>query len=356
MATQSALWRRVRSGGISTLAVMGMTKNTGKTVALNHLLAWADTDKVAVGVTSIGRDGEARDQVFQFPKPPVTVWPGMLVATARDTLCRAKVRTRPVCATGMDSPMGEVVIVRALEHGAMEIAGASRSTDLLALIAQLKTCGCDLVVLDGALGRSHHASPAVADAVVLATGAAIGGGIPDVIRKTRDRLGILGVPQAPDAIRSLCASVFSGGGVGIWDGQDHCIYTGHISTLNAAPTLMQHAQAAIQTIAFSGAVGRRLWAALMTLADQNPGLTVVVNDGTRLFVDAPDLAAFAKLGAQLLAYQGIRIAGVTVNPFAPQGGDFDARELLQQAKVAFPQYQVTDVVLEDLMQPCRTVL
>jgi hypothetical protein len=329
---------------------MGMTKNTGKTVTLNHLLACADADKVAVGVTSIGRDGEARDQVFQFPKPPVTVWPGMLVATARDTLSRAKVRTRPVGATGLDSPMGEIVIVRAQEHGEMEVAGASRSTDLLALIAQLKTCGCDLVVLDGALGRSHHASPAVADAVVLATGAAIGGGIQDVIRKTRDRLGILGVAQAPQAIRSLCAPVFTGGGVGIWDGQGNCLYTDHISTLNAAPALMQHAQAAIRTIAVSGALGRKLWAALMLLADQKPGLTGVVNDGTRLFVDAPDLAAFERLGAQLLAFQGIRIAGVTVNPFAPQGGDFDARVLLQQAKEAFPQYQVTDVVLEHLVQ------
>jgi hypothetical protein len=354
MSAKSALWEKVRSGGIGTLAVMGMTKNTGKTVTLNHLLACADADKVAVGVTSIGRDGEARDQVFQFPKPPVSVWPGMRVATARDTLSRSKVRTRPVCNTGLDSPMGEIVIVRALEHGAMEIAGASRSTDLLALIAQMKTCGCDLVVLDGALGRSHHASPAVADAVVLATGAAIGGGIQDVIRKTRDRLGILAVPQAAAALRMLTAPVFAGGGVGLWDKQDRCLSLSNISTLNAAPALMEQAQADIKTIAVRGAVGRKLWAALLVLADQKPGLAVVVNDGTRLFVDAAELAAFEKLGAQLLAYQGIRIAGVTVNPFAPQGGDFDAHVLLQAAKEAFPQYQVTDVVLEDFIQPCGT--
>ncbi len=352
MAAQSALWAGVRSGGISTLAVMGMTKNTGKTVTLNHLLACADADKVAVGVTSIGRDGEARDQVFQFPKPPVTVWPGMLVATARDTLARSRVRTRPVCPTGLDSPMGEIVIVRAQEHGEMEMAGASRSTDLLALIAQLKQCGCDLVVLDGALGRSHHASPAVADAVVLATGAAIGGGIPDVIRKTQDRLSILGVPQAERGIRTLVQPVFSGGGVGVWDNQERCLSLAQTSTLNAAPALMEQALADIKTIAVSGAVGRKLWTALMELAAHKAGLRVVVNDGTRLFVDAPELAAFARLGAQLFAFHGIRIAGVTVNPFAPQGGDFHAPTLLQAAREAFPRHTVTDVVLE---QPEETV-
>jgi len=351
MAAQSALWGKVRSGGIGTLAVMGMTKNTGKTVTLNHLLACAAADQLAVGVTSIGRDGEARDQVFQFPKPPVTVWPGMLVATARDTLSRAKVATRPVCSTGLDSPMGEIVVVRAQEHGAMEIAGASRSTDLTALIARLRQCGCDLVVLDGALGRSHHASPAVADAVVLATGAAIGGGIQDVIRKTRDRLRILGVPQADDATCQLCAPVFSEGGVGVWDRCGVLLFRAQIPTLNSAAALMQQAQADIKTIAVNGAVGRQLWRALLELATFKPGLTVVVYDGTRLFVDASDVAALARLKGHVLAYRGIRIAGVTVNPFAPQGGDFDARMLRHAAREAFPQLEVTDVVLEPFETP-----
>ncbi|MHB8951259.1 MAG: hypothetical protein ACYC4S_19745, partial [Rhodoferax sp.] len=90
-ALSSPLWQRIQASGLTTLAVMGMTKNTGKTVALNHLLAKAAAAQVAVGVTSIGRDGEERDQVFYVPKPPVLVWPGTLVATARNTLERAKV-------------------------------------------------------------------------------------------------------------------------------------------------------------------------------------------------------------------------------------------------------------------------
>ena len=153
----SALWHQVRERGLATLAVVGMTKNTGKTVALNHLLACAAEDGVAIGVTSIGRDGENRDQVFFFPKPPVRVWSGSIIATARDTLLRAKVRWKLLAATGLDSPMGEIVIVRALDHGEMEIAGASRSSDQQKIIAQLRQCGCAMIILDGALGRSHLA-------------------------------------------------------------------------------------------------------------------------------------------------------------------------------------------------------
>jgi hypothetical protein len=112
-----------------TVAVMGMAKNTGKTVALNHLLAQAAADDVAVGLTSIGRDGEERDAVFNFPKPPVSVWPGTVVATARSTLQRARVRHKLIDATGIHSPMGEIVLVKVLEAGDMEVAGASRSHD-----------------------------------------------------------------------------------------------------------------------------------------------------------------------------------------------------------------------------------
>lgn len=346
----SALWQRIQSGGMTTLAVMGMTKNTGKTVALNHLLAQAANAQVAVGVTSIGRDGEDRDMVFGVPKPPILVWPGTLVATACATLRRAKVRWKLIDSTGIDSPMGEILVVKVLDYGAMEIAGASRSSDQRTVIARLKQCGAFLVILDGALGRSHHASPAVANGVILSTGAAIGGGIQDVIRKTRDRLAILGIAQADEATRSLCEPVFRTGGVGLWNGQGEQLFLQDIATLNASATLLQQVGAGVKTVAASGAVGRSLWRALETLAARQPGLIVVVSDGTKLFVEATDLAAFRKLGGQILAYRGIHMTGITLNPFSPLGGSFDAQEFLNAARIAFADYGVSDVKLEEHAQ------
>lgn len=341
----SALWREIRAAGMTTLAVMGMTKNTGKTVCLNHLLAQAHAHGTSVGITSIGRDGEDRDQVFFIPKPPVLVWPGSLVATARDTLLRAKVRWKQIGATAIESPMGEILIVRALDHGEMEIAGASRSSDQQKVIAILKGCSCALVLLDGALGRSHHASPAIADGVVLATGAAIGGGIPDVIRKTRDRLAILGIAAVDEALGERCSHVFAHGGIGAWNRAGETVFDARIPTLNAAPTLLGLHDPA--TIAVSGAVGRALWHALKTLAARHPGLTVVVADGTKLFVDANDVAGFSAMGGRLAAFRGIRIAGITLNPFSPLGGSFDAGDFLDAARRAFPAHVVADVMREE---------
>jgi hypothetical protein len=342
----SALWQRIQSSGMDVLAVMGMTKNTGKTVALNHLLAQAARAQVAVGVSSIGRDGEDRDMVFYVPKPPILVWPGTLVATARATLERAKVRYKLVDATGIDSPMGEILVVKVLEYGEMEIAGASRSSDQLKVIGRLKQCGASLVLLDGALGRSHHASPAIANGVILATGAAIGGGMGDVLRKTRDRLAILGLAQADEATRALCQPVFSQGGVGLWNSQGETLLLAGIATLNAAETLLRYTESDVRTIAVSGAVGRTLWRALGLLAARQPGLRVVVNDGTKLFVEAADLLQLRKQGAQILAWRGINLTGITLNPYSPLGGSFKAEEFLLAARAAFADYGVSDVMLE----------
>lgn len=348
-AVQSVLWQRIRSAGMATVAVMGMSKNTGKTVVLNHLLAAAAADRVDVGLTSIGRDGEDRDAVFSIPKPPVIVWPGMVVATAKDTLLRSKVRTRMLGPTGVLSPMGEVVLVKVMEMGEMEVAGASRSHDQLRVMAQVRQCGASLVLIDGALGRSHHASPAMADGVVLATGAALGGAQADVLRKTAERLALLKVAEVEPSTREQLGSFFEQAGVALWNTQGHALWRSDIASLNASPVLLEQAAKAGQPlgmVAVTGAVGRRLWAAFEELATHNPGLRVVVGDGTRLFVEAADLANLARKGARLMAWRRIVLAGITTNPFSPLGGHLDAAQLLAGARTAFPEFVVTDVVLD----------
>ena len=339
----SLLWPRLCQAGMRTVAVMGMAKNTGKTVALNHLLGQAAAAGVAVGVTSIGRDGEERDAVFDFPKPPVTVWPGALVATARGTLARARVPHEVIGATGIHSPIGEIVLVKARGGGDMEVAGATRSHDQQRVMALLRQCGAEMIFLDGALGRSQHASPAIADGVVLATGAALGGSMADVLRKTRERLALLGIAQADVATAARCARLFEGSGVALWDRAGQAIFSAAIASLNAGEVLLEHAAADLGTVACTGAVGRSLWRAFEALAARHPGLTLVVADGTRLFVEGSDLAALARHGARLVAWRPIHIAGITLNPFSPLGGSFDAAAFAAAARAAWPQHAVADV-------------
>lgn len=342
----SELWNRICQSHVKTVAFMGMTKNTGKTVALNHVLARAAEDNCTMGVSSIGRDGEDRDQVFMVPKPPVWVWPGSIVATARATLERAKARTRLLGGTGIASPMGEIMLVQVLQRGEMEVAGASRGSDQLMVVGMLQRCGAERVALDGALGRSQHASPALADGVVLSTGAALGGGITDVLRKTQDRLALLCIPPASDKLRQRCAQVFERGGVGAWAPDGEKVFGAPIATLNAGQSMGHLVSRPVSQIAVSGAVGKALWRVLLALVQCHPGLTLVVADGTKLFVDAAEIERFLRAGGYVYAYRAICLLGLTVNPFSPYGGSFESEEFLSAARRANPDLAVSDVVLE----------
>ena len=324
-----------------------MTKNTGKTVTLNALLRHAAATQVGVGVTSIGRDGEQHDEVFRIPKPAIRIWPGTWVATARACLDRFDGKFEFAQTTGITSPMGDIVIVKVIESALMEIAGASRGVDQRKLIDQMRQCGASLVLLDGALGRSQHASPAIAQGVILATGAALGGSPADVIRKTRERLALLDIEPAPPEVRERCHDVFARGGVGGWNRRGELLFAAEVATLNAANTLLAYAASEPTLVALAGAVAHKVWQAVLTLAARHTKLDVVVADGTRMFVDHAAVLDLQKLGGRLLAYNRIRVTGITVNPFSPFGAGFVAGEFLAATRRALPGYEVSDVILEE---------
>ena len=51
------------NGKYKTISIVGMSKNSGKTVALNHLIGKLIDEGLPIGITSIGRDGESLDIV-----------------------------------------------------------------------------------------------------------------------------------------------------------------------------------------------------------------------------------------------------------------------------------------------------
>jgi hypothetical protein len=141
--------------------------------------------------------------------------------------------------------------------------------------------------------------------------------------------------------------VFRHGGVGIWNPQGEMLFQAGIASLNASAKLLEYLDSDIATIALGGAVGRKLWQTLLTLAQRHPQLRVLVADGSKVFVDNAGLRTLERLGAQLLAFNAIRIMGITLNPFSPFGGSFAAAEFLAAARLSFSGYEVIDVMLEE---------
>ena len=75
--------------------------------------------------------------------------------------------------TGVRTPLGEVVIARLAERGAVEVAGPSAGEDLSKVSEQMIGFGAERVLIDGSIDRRAASSPAVADGLVIATGAVL---------------------------------------------------------------------------------------------------------------------------------------------------------------------------------------
>ncbi len=122
------------TAGAKRLALVGLAKNTGKTVALAALLRELEAQGRPVGVTSAGRDGEARDVIDRrIEKPQIVLAKGSLVATT-DSLLRASRLTHELMEhTGIRTPLGQVLIARLKEPGAIEVAGPSAGADVRAV-------------------------------------------------------------------------------------------------------------------------------------------------------------------------------------------------------------------------------
>ena len=102
--------------GAKTMSIVGMCKNAGKTTVLNWILQNTGRERV-LGLTSIGRDGESTDVVTGTEKPSIFVPEGTLIATAKDMLRLGDVTKEIMATTGIPTPLGEVVVMRARSDG-----------------------------------------------------------------------------------------------------------------------------------------------------------------------------------------------------------------------------------------------
>lgn len=164
------LLQLARAGGADSIAVVGTGKNVGKTVVVRAVCEALARERAAYGLTSIGRDGEAVDASDALAKPRLFLYPGALLATARDVL-PATPAVEIADLSGLQTAAGPVVYARVRRPGFYEVAGAPTASGIAESVAHLQELGAEFVVLDGAVDRVAALAGGT-HAVVVATGAA----------------------------------------------------------------------------------------------------------------------------------------------------------------------------------------
>ncbi len=169
MDVGAALLARARAAGRTSVAVVGTSKNAGKSVVVAALVERLSRDGVAFGLCSIGRDGEIADALGGAPKPRFFLRPGATFATAV-TLVPRSPAVEIVALTHERSALGRIAIARTRAHGFVEVAGPPSAAALRRIVYALAERTA-FVVVDGAVDRIA-AIRGGDDAIVIAVGAA----------------------------------------------------------------------------------------------------------------------------------------------------------------------------------------
>lgn len=325
-----------------TISIIGMDKNVGKTTVLNYILKEA-RGKLSLGLTSIGRDGEDKDRVTLTKKPKIYVERGTLIATAKQCLFSSDITKEIINSTGIHTPMGEVIIAKALSDGFVELGGPSINAYMQSICAELLDYRVDLVLVDGALSRKTSASPAITEAAILSTGASLGRDINRVVEMTSYSVKLLSIEQELDKnVINLCKDSLGKSRVGIISKGEGLKSLDVNTSLEASKEIIEKLNNDVSHVIIRGIVTDSILEDIMKSTDRYKGVTFLVEDGTKLFIKQETLYKFQGQGAVIKALEGINLKCVTCNPKAPYGYEFDKHRFLEELKknISLPIFDV----------------
>lgn len=316
------------------VAIVGMTKNVGKTSALNALLDGLAAHGTVIGLLSVGVDGEAIDAIGGHAKPPVEVHPNMLVCTSDASLRQFDATHDVVATTRIRSALGEVLIAQVKRPGDVVLSGVRHRRDVRELTARLVELGASRVIIDGAFDRIAAASPEASDAVIAVTGMEIGATIAEVVERTSEWVRRLRTPVWTGDPPPPAFSAERGDG---WVPVGGALVLGPIAGDPA------------RTLYAPGLVSD----ASLTHARQSlrPGGTLICEDPTRILASRVPYERFLR-DFRVYVRVPVQLRAVCANPTTVAGVRVESGALVRALASALDNVPVIDVLSGEEQLPC----
>ena len=322
-----------------TVAIAGLAKNTGKTECINYLIKQLSGSGAMVAITSIGMDGECTDQKKKKKKPTITLPRGMIFATSEKHFRERNLDAEILDVSNWHTATGRMVIARVMNRGQIILSGPSQTARMHELNIRFKTkYHCNMVLIDGALSRMSQASPMIAGAMILCTGASLSASMQQVVKQTAHACRLITL-DVTDKISFDKAKNLSRG---IWKidptKEPQLI---NEETNDVSKAIFQNEPNGVYYV--SGACTNKLLKKILQTADSP--LELIATDYTKLFVSSDTLHLFKDKGHILKVIRHNELIAVCINPWSPQNYHFDALqfETAMQRAVQIPVYNIRNL-------------
>jgi hypothetical protein len=350
------------TASVRRLALVGLAKNSGKTVTLAALLRELATEGRLIGVTSVGRDGEERDVIdARIEKPRVRLRAGSLVATTDALLSVSAIAHTVLENTGVRTPLGSVLIARLRDPGTIEVAGPSASEDVRAVSDAMLGHGAEQVLIDGAIDRRAASSPAVTDGLVMSTGAVLGSELQEVVSRTRDAVEVVRLAELTDTrVRALAERTQDAGARNRESRAASLLVSEDYEVVELEPRFVltsasEQIAAALDAnprtrwLIVPGALPEAFLQGLLRARRGRGGLVLVVADSTRVFLVERGPDSYRRQGLEIQTLDTTALEAMTVNPVAPQSHSFDSVQLREAVEQAIDEVPIFDVLHSDYL-------
>lgn len=297
------------------LAVIGLSKNAGKTVALNHVIRAAAERGIPLGLVSTGRDGEVEDAITELPKPRIWAPDGAVLATAMGALPACEAKLDLLRELPLSTPFGRVVLCRVVEAGQVLLIGPGSRNRVATVLAHLEVEGAQLSLVDGSFDRIAAAAPDVTGRVVLAAGAAYSAQEGETLSQVAHVLEAFDLPVwgAERAVEGAPVILLERP-----DGSTQPLPV--VSTLAHPDTFLHlvapgdrlHLNGPLADLLLNSLIHRRLW-----------DLDLIIQDPTHLLVSRLPWRRWRSNGGRVWVRRPVQILAVTTNAYSPVGPAYD---------------------------------
>ncbi len=332
-----------------SVSFIGMCKNAGQTTALNRMIEELHRAGEAAALTSVGRDGESSDLVTNTVKPGIYIYRGTLLATAAKLLKYCDITKEILYTTGIHTPLGEIVVLRALSDGFVQAAGPSLTSQMAEVEALFRKEQNGRILIDGALERKSISARKVSESCILCTGASYHKDMAKVVRDTAFTCRILTLPQAEVVwpgtdIKSKFLPVGGDGRIMIpetpvkpeevWQNRNQAAGRGE---LQQADEIGQGiGRAAPEAFFVQGGLTDSMVRPLLTGNTDLRGRRLILKDGSRILLSPETFEKLEQKGLSFAVEESTRLLAVTVNPFSAYGFHFDGKRFLEEMRRAVP--------------------
>lgn len=302
-----------------TISVAGLEKNSGKTECLNYIIKRISQKEINFAVTSIGLDGESVDAIYNTSKPEIYIKEGVLFGTAHVVYNQKRVVAEVLDVGKYPTPLGRVITSRSKSAGKIILSGYSNIEHLNEWkLMVMKKFNVNNILIDGALSRLSGASPKIADAVILATGASVSLSFHTLVSKTLYAIRLMMLNKSEYSIDKF-KNLDRG-----WK------YLDESNTKN--------------TIFVNGALTDRLFKEI-SIDSNNNIKEIIVQDYTRIFISKETLDFFEKSGGKITLLNQNKLIAVCVNPLSPSGVVLDSIAICKEIydKSGIPAYDIFKV-------------